>query len=80
MGRLQPFQRSEYVGFFSAVDTAFRNGQVASNQKGRENVGKIGVPLSDLWDWSLGYRMPLTRSEFGASQASHLAYNQAVLV
>ena len=24
-------------------------------------VGKIGAPLSNLWEWTLGYRMPHTR-------------------
>ena len=53
---------------------------MASTQKGRENVGKIGVPLSDLWEWRLGYRMPHTSSEFGASQALQLAYAQVAMV
>ena len=41
-------------------------------KKSGNNVGKIDVSLSDLWEWSLGYRMPHTISEFGASQASQL--------
>ena len=38
-----------------------------------KHVGKIGVPFSELWEWILGYRMPHTSSEFGASQAPQLA-------
>ena len=49
-------------------------------KKSGKNVGKIGVPLSDLWEWRLGYRMPRTSSEFGASQASQLAYARAAIV
>ena len=33
---LHPFQRSEYEGYFSSAGVAFRNGQVASTQKGRK--------------------------------------------
>ena len=44
-------------------------------KKSGKHVGKIGDPLSDLWKWSLGYRMPRTSSELGASQASQLAYS-----
>ena len=80
MDSLQPFQRSDYEGYFSAVDAEFRNGRVASTQKGRKHVEKFGVPLSDLWEWSLGYRMPRTSSEFGASQASQIAYARAAMV
>ena len=36
MDHLQPFQSSEYEGYFSAVDAAFQNGRVASTQKVRE--------------------------------------------
>ena len=53
---------------------------MASTQKGRENVGKIGVPLSDLWEWRLGYRVSHTSSEFGASQALQIAYTWAAMV
>ena len=49
-------------------------------RKERKHVGKIGVTLSDIWDWSLGYRMPHTRSEFGASHALQLVYTQADMV
>ena len=49
-------------------------------RKERKHVGKIGVTLSDIWDWSLGYRMPHTRSEFGASHALQLVYTQAAMV
>ena len=45
-----------------------------------KNVGKNGVPLSDLWEWRLGYRMLHTSSEFGASQALQLAYAWAAMV
>ena len=45
-----------------------------------KHVGKIAVPLSDLWEWILGYRMPRTSSKFGASQASQLAYARAAIV
>ena len=43
-------------------------------KKAGTKFGKIGVPLSDLWEWSLGYNMPRTSSKFVASQDSHLAY------
>ena len=49
-------------------------------KKSGKHVGKIGVPLSDLWEWSLGYRMPRTSSELGASQASQLAYARVAMV
>ena len=80
LDRLQPFQHSEYEGYFSAADAAFRNERVASTQKVRKKCWKIGVPLSDLWEWSLVYRMPRTSSKFGASQASQLAYARAAMV
>ena len=43
-------------------------------------LGKIGVPLSDLWEWSLGYRMKRISSKFFASQAPQLAYARAAMV
>ena len=49
-------------------------------KKAGKNVGKIGVSLSVIWEWSLGYRMPRTSSEFGASQASQLAYARDAMV
>ena len=49
-------------------------------KKAGKHVGKIGVSLSALWEWSLGYRMPRTRRNFGASQASQLAYTWAAMV
>ena len=45
-----------------------------------KHVRKIGVPLSDLLDWILGYRMPRTSSKFGVSQDSQLAYVRADMV
>ena len=45
-----------------------------------KHVGKIGVYLSDVWEWSLDYRMPHTRSKLGASQALHLAYSRDAMV
>ena len=48
-------------------------------KKAGKRVGKNGVPLSELWEWSLGYRMPRTSSELGASQALHLAYARAAM-
>ena len=51
-----------------------------NSKKAGKNVGKIGVPLSDLWEWSLSYRMPRTRSELGASQALQLAYALAAMI
>ena len=53
---------------------------MASNKIGRKHVGKIVVPLSDLWEWSLGYRMPRTSSEVGTSQDLQLAYAWAAMV
>ena len=58
----------------------FEMGEWIQLKKAGKNVGKIGVPLSDLWEWSLGYRMPRTRSELGASQASQIAYAWADMV
>ena len=49
-------------------------------KKSGKYVGKMGVPLSELWELSLHYRMIRTSSEFGASQASQLAYAQAAMV
>ena len=45
-----------------------------------KHVGKIGVLLSDLWEWSLGYRMPHTSGKFGASQALQITYAWADMV
>ena len=39
-----------------------------------------GVPLSYLWEWSLGYRMTCTSSEFGGPQDSQFSYAQEVMV
>ena len=36
-------------------------------KKAGKHIGKIGVPLSDLWECSLGYTISRTSSEFGAS-------------
>ena len=58
----------------------FEMGECLQLKKAGKHVGKIGVPLSDLWEWSLDYRMPLTSSEFGASQDLQLAYAQAYMV
>ena len=49
-------------------------------KKAGRYVGKIGVHLLELWEWSLGYRMPRTSSEFGASQVFQLAYARAAMV
>ena len=45
----------------------FEMGDWVQLKKAGKHVGKIGASLSDLWEWSLGYRMPRTSSEFGAS-------------
>ena len=58
----------------------FEMGEWLQLKNSGKYVGKIGVPLSDLWELSLGYRMSRTSSEFGASQASHLAYDRAAMV
>ena len=58
----------------------FEMGKCLQLKKTGKYVGRIGVPLSDLWEWSLGYIMPCTSREFGASQASQLAYAQADMV
>ena len=52
----------------------FEMGKWLQLKKSGKYVGKIGVLLSDLWEWSLGYKMPHTRSELDASQDSQLAY------
>ena len=46
----------------------FEMGEWLQLKKAGKHVGKIDVPLSDLWEWSLGYRMPRTKYELGASQ------------
>ena len=49
-------------------------------KKAGKHVGKIGVPLSYLWEWSFGYRMPRTSSELGYLQDSQLAYARSAMV
>ena len=58
----------------------FEMGEWIQLKKAGKHVGKICVLLSDLWEWSLGYRMPRTSSKFGASQASQIAYAWAAMV
>ena len=58
----------------------FKMGEWLQLKNAGKHVGKIGVPLSDLWECSLGYRMPHTSSKLGASQASQLAYARATMV
>ena len=58
----------------------FEMGEWIQLKKAGKHVGKIGVTLSDLWEWSLGYRMPHTSSEFSASQALQLAYSRDAMV
>ena len=49
-------------------------------KKSRKKCLKFGVTLSDLWEWSLGYRIIHTIREFGASQALELAYTRVDMV
>ena len=58
----------------------FEMGEWIHIKKAVKHVGKIGVPLSDLWKWSLGYRIPRTISDLGSSQAPQLAYAWAAMV
>ena len=58
----------------------FEMGEWIQLKKSGKYVGKMGVLLSDLWEWSLGYRMPHTSSELGSSQASHIVYAWADMV
>ena len=58
----------------------FEMGEWLQLKKAGKNVGKIGVPLSDLWEWSLGYRIPHTITKLGDSQDLQLAYAQAAMV
>ena len=58
----------------------FEMGEWQQLKKAGKNIGKIGVPLSDLWEWSLGCMMPRTNSKVGASQAFQLAYARADMV
>ena len=58
----------------------FEIGEWLQLKKSGKNVGKIGVPLSDLWEWRLGYRIPRTIIKLGASKDSQLAYAQAAMV
>ena len=57
----------------------FEMGEWLQLKNAGKHVGKISVPLSDLWEWSLGYIMSRTISKFGASQASQLAYALAAM-
>ena len=41
---------------------------------------KIGVTLSDLWEWRLGYRMPCTSRNYVVSQTLQIAYAQTAFV
>ena len=58
----------------------FETGKWLRLKKAGKHIGKIGVPLSDLWEWSLGYRISRTRSGLGDSQASQLAYDWDAMV
>ena len=58
----------------------FEMGEWLQLKNAGKNVGKIGVPLLDLWEWSLGYRMPHASSELGASQALQISYVRAAMV
>ena len=58
----------------------FEMGEWLKLKKAGKNIGKFGVPLLDLWWFSLGYRMPRTSSKFGASQAYQLAYARFAMV
>ena len=58
----------------------FEMGEWIQLKKAGKHVGKIGVPLSYLWEWRLGYRMIRTSHELGDSQASQLAYARADIV
>ena len=39
-------------------------------KKAWKYVEKFGSRSSNLWEWTLGYRMPCTSKEFNASQAT----------
>ena len=58
----------------------FEMGEWLQLKKAGKNVGKIGFPLSDLREWSLGYRIPRTSIKFIASQHLKLAYVWAAMV
>ena len=58
----------------------FEMGEWIQLKNAGKHVGKIGVHLSVLWEWSLGYRMPRTSSKVDASQALQLAYARAAIV
>ena len=49
-------------------------------KKSGKRVGKIGSLSSKICEWTLGYSMTGNSKEFDASQASHIAYAQAVLL
>ena len=49
-------------------------------KKAEKYFDKIGSISSNLWEWTLGYRMTCTSKEFNALQDSQLAYAQAALV
>ena len=58
----------------------FEMGEWLQLKKAGKHVGEFGVPLSDLWEWSLGYSMPRTISELDASQVLQLVYDRAAMV
>ena len=57
----------------------FKMGEWLQLKKAGKHVGKIGSLLSNLWEWTLGYKMPCTSKYFDSSQALQLAYAQAAL-
>ena len=87
-----PFPNQASCTVFSPSNTAsmkfisvlrmqhFEMGEWIQLKKEGKYVGKFCVPLSDLWEWSLGYSMPRTSIELGDSQDSQLAYTRAVMV
>ena len=52
----------------------FEMGKWLQLKKAGNVFEKVGVPLSDPWEWSLGYKMPSNSREFGDSQASQIVY------
>ena len=58
----------------------FEMGEWIQLKKAGKHVGKIGVLLSDIWEWSFVYRMKRTSIKFSDPQALQLAYAWVAMV
>ena len=58
----------------------FEMGEWLQLKNAGKHVGNSGVPFSDLCECGLGYRMPCTSSEFGASKDLQFVCARAAVV